>query len=175
MESESTERYYPPRIRLDISLWTPPDPQSLLMYEMPVKGIPNLTHFLLRADYELIQPEIQSIQRSNSIQSETTHQEITLYCKPCHHSQLYSQLSSHAAEWREIGEQLGFQPSELNNIKAESQVGPKRWLSAMLDKWLQWAPGDGRGSKDYAILNSLKSAVRAAGLGRTAEELSLLS
>ena len=172
VESECNERYYPPRIRLDISLWTPPNPQSPLMYEVPVKGIPNLTHFLLRADYDLIQPEIQNTLQANCIKSETAHQEI-IYCKSCHHSELCRQLSKHAAEWREIGEQLGFQPNELDIIKAGSQEGPKRYLSAMLDKWLQWAPGDGRRSKDYATLNYLKIAISNAGFGRTAEQLIL--
>ena len=142
------------------------------MYEMPVKGISNIKHFLLRANYELVQPETHSVQQFRQL--ETTHHE-NIYCEPCHHGELYRQLSRHAAEWREIGEQLGFQPCELDIIKAESQEGPKHWLSAVLDKWLQWAPGDGRGSTDYATLNSLKSAVRAAGLGRTAEELTLSS
>ena len=143
---------------------------SPLIYEMPVKGISNISHVLLRAKYELIQPETHSVHQFR--QPETTHHD-NISCKPCHHGVLYRQLSRHAAEWREIGEQLGFQPCELDIIKAESQEGPKCWLSAMLDKWLQWAPGDGRGSQDYATLNSLKIAVSAVGLGRTAEELSL--
>ena len=41
----------------------------------------------------------------------------------------------------------------------------------MLAEWLEWAREDERVSKNYATLSGLKSAVREAGLGRTAEEL----
>ena len=32
----------------------------------------------------------------------------------------------------------------------------------MLDSWLQWAPGDDRGSRDYATVRSLSTAVDKA-------------
>ena len=51
--------------------------------------------------------------------------------------------------------------------------GPKGYFSELLSKWLQWAPGDGRGSRDFARLSALKSAVSGAGLGSTAEDLKL--
>ena len=45
------------------------------------------------------------------------------------------------------------------------------YLSAMLSDWLQWAPGDARGSSCYATLESLKDAVDKAGLGSLAQKL----
>jgi len=41
----------------------------------------------------------------------------------------------------------------------------------MLARWIQWAPGDARGSRDYATLEALRTAVDQAGLGRTAHDL----
>ena len=90
------------------------------------------------------------------------------------HAQLLQQLSEHASEWREIGTHLGFRQGELNNIEhtpTHITGGPTRCLSAMLSEWLEWAPGDGRGSKQYATLSALKKAVSQARLGRTAENL----
>ena len=41
----------------------------------------------------------------------------------------------------------------------------------MLVQWLQWAPGDGRGSTSFATLEALKAAFSQAGLGATAHDL----
>ena len=90
-------------------------------------------------------------------------------------ARLLSQLEHHAAEWRDVGTHLGFIPGELDIIQGNPillQGAPVSWLSAMLKEWLQWAPGDKRGSKNYATVNSLKSALREANLGKTADELS---
>ena len=48
---------------------------------------------------------------------------------------------------------------------------PKSKLAEMLSEWYEWSPGDERGSKEYANRESIKKAVSAAGLGRTAREL----
>ena len=90
------------------------------------------------------------------------------------HQSLFEQLKSHAAKWREIGTYLGFHQPELNLIQsgpANFMGAPGSWLSAMLTEWLEWKPGDQRGSKEYASLKSLKTAVDKAGLGRTATDL----
>ena len=42
---------YPPKIRLDICLLTPP--RFPFMCDVPVKGIRDISSFTLRADYEL--------------------------------------------------------------------------------------------------------------------------
>ena len=99
-----------------------------------------------------------------------------LICNSSHHALLFTQLKKHAAEWRDIGTHLGFSQGELTNIESAPKHftgAPKSWLSAMLAEWLEWAPGDERGSINYATLSGLKGAVREAGLGRTAEELTL--
>ena len=43
----------------------------------------------------------------------------------------------------------------------------------MLDEWLQWAPGDNRGSKDFATFEALKIALNEAGLAAAASDLQL--
>ena len=48
---------------------------------------------------------------------------------------------------------------------------PGSYLSEMLTQWLQWAPGDGRGSKGFATKESLYDALLKINLGRLAEVL----
>ena len=91
-----------------------------------------------------------------------------------HHSVLLKQLWKHAADCREIGTFLGFTQGELENIQARPFLlnkAPVSWLSAMLAEWLQWAPGDSRGSTSFATLDGLKSALNQAGLSATAHDL----
>ena len=93
-----------------------------------------------------------------------------------HHPCIYAQLSEHAAKWREIGTHLRFKPGELDNIAGSPRLfneAPESYLRTMLSKWLEWAPGDARGSTQYATLSALKSAVNQAGLGTTAQELNI--
>ena len=97
----------------------------------------------------------------------------------CDHSYLgtlLNQLKEHAIKWKDIGTDLGFRPGELNNIQGapnHQNTAPQSFLRAMLSEWLEWAPGDGRGSDQYATLEALKDAVSKAGLGRTAENLTI--
>ena len=89
---------------------------------------------------------------------------------------LYEQLRSHSSKWWDIGVGLRFTTSQLDMIKnkpAHFADAPCSYLSEMLSTWQQWAPGDARGSKNYATLESLKTAVSKAGLGLAAEELHL--
>ena len=69
---------------------------------------------------------------------------------------------------------LKFRSGELDNIEAKPSLGqsaPLSYLREMLTAWTQWAPGDNRGSADFATLKDLKTALRVAGLGRTAHDL----
>ena len=78
---------------------------------------------------------------------------------------LYGQLSKHSDKWSTIGVLLGFKQSELDIIQARPFLlnsAPHSWLSVMLTEWLEWAPGDDRGSVDFATLNRLKKAMNKA-------------
>ena len=90
------------------------------------------------------------------------------------HSILYAKLCKYCAEWREIGTHLGFDPPELNEIQARPPLyatAPKSLLSAMLADWLQWAPGDQRGSTSYATLEGLRDALNKAGLSVASQSI----
>ena len=96
----------------------------------------------------------------------------------CHCSFLIDQLLTKncEAKWRKIGTHLKFQQKELDIIQDKPLLlndAPTSWLSAMISDWMEWAPGDSRGSTSYANLEDLKSAVSKAGFGVIAEELSL--
>ena len=94
-----------------------------------------------------------------------------------HHTKLLGQLKVHAAKWREIGTWLGFKQGELDNIQSSPKLldqAPLSYLNTMLSKWYQWAPGDDRGSKDFATLRALKTAVSKAELGKLANELTIV-
>ena len=87
---------------------------------------------------------------------------------------IVEKLSPYSHKWRRFGERLGFTPDELSTIEATPTLipgAPASYLSTMVSGWLQWAPGDARGSRDYATIKSLKTAVDKAGLGRVAQEL----
>ena len=97
-------------------------------------------------------------------------------CSPSDHATLLKQLKQHADKWREIGTYLGFTQGELDYIQAgplHLSQAPVSWLSEMIRKWLDWAPGDHRGSTQYANLESFQTSIRDAGLEKTAEELTL--
>ena len=104
--------------------------------------------------------------------SNTVDKRLTYY----HLSTLVSALKNHAVQWREIGTHLGFQPGELVNIEGKPSLfndAPQSWLQAMLSDWLQWTPGDSRGSPSFASFEMLKSALNKSGLAATAYDLSL--
>ena len=95
-----------------------------------------------------------------------------------HLPELELQFKDHASQWRDIGTYLGFRQGELDNIQSSGlllQGAPLSYLRAMLSKWLQWAPGDSRGSTHThkCTLKSLKSALQNSDLGQTASSLSI--
>ena len=92
-----------------------------------------------------------------------------------HLAMLLSKLNDHAWRWRDIGSSLGFRQGELNNIDASirQQDVPVGCLRAMLSQWLQWAPGDNRGSTSFATLGALKTALSDSGLGAITFSISL--
>ena len=94
-----------------------------------------------------------------------------------HHSILFEQLQKHSARWRDIGVHLGFLASELDNIQARPFLissAPQSWPSTMLSEWLRWAPGDSRGSTNFASLEDLKHALSESGLAGVAHDLSII-
>ena len=69
---------------------------------------------------------------------------------------------------------LGFKELELKEIEHNIQLqlnAPKSYLRELLSQWLQWAPGDGRGSKNVATRKALCNALFKINLGRLAMDL----
>ena len=117
-------------------------------------------------------PQVQSTATKEVIDHDRRIRLSELY-----HPALFEKLTKHAPHWRDIGERLGFTHSELENIQTQPLLlldgAPRSWLREMLAKWLQWAPGDNRGSRDFATLEALKSALSEAGLAAAANDLQL--
>ena len=91
-----------------------------------------------------------------------------------HLSKLLCKLNLHASKWREIGTHLGFHQGELDNIQGSLLLlneGPKALLREMLREWLEWAPGDSRGSSSFASIECLKCALNKSDLGKAALEV----
>ena len=108
--------------------------------------------------------------------SQHTLSEFGTRLKKQHLILLYGQLSGHASKWRDIGIYLKFLSNELDIIEAKPSLyheGTKGFLREMISEWLEWAPGDQRGSEQYATLEALKIAVSSAGLGTSAADLTI--
>lgn len=78
---------------------------------------------------------------------------------------IYIPLCAHAAKWRDIGRSLGFSSSELNVIQSNPVLtAPSSYLRQMISQWLQWYPGDSRGSTSYATSGMLSAALSKVNL-----------
>ena len=83
-----------------------------------------------------------------------------------YYGQLCEQLRPCAAKWEDIAKFLDFKDYEIANIKADPTKlhgAPGSYLDEVISQWARRAPGDARGSKDYATLEQMKSAVDKAG------------
>ena len=75
-----------------------------------------------------------------------------------------------------IAEGLRFKPYEIENIQSDPLKlcgAPGSYLGAVLSTWMLWAPGDARGSKEFATLERLKEVVDRVGYPTIAANLKL--
>jgi hypothetical protein len=94
------------------------------------------------------------------------------YLRATDYGCLCEKLRSCAAEWRLIAQSLGFTFSEIAIIETNPKnVRPTSYIENVIGVWLEWAPGDARGSEDYATLEQLQIAVDKAGFGVIASKL----
>ena len=94
--------------------------------------------------------------------------------KQLDHSAIYCKLENYAYAWRDIGRALGFTENEMKMIGSNDSLlreSPKSYLREMLSQWLEWGPGDSRGSESYATKESLHCALLRANLGQLAETI----
>ena len=84
-------------------------------------------------------------------------------------------LKSSAWKWKDIGLALGFTYGELSMIECNPmlivQHPPLSYLRHVLRHWLQWGPGDGRGSRGYATYGMLSAALWKVNMGAHASNL----
>ena len=66
--------------------------------------------------------------------------------------------------WRNIGSHLGFTTEELDEIDSGKDKKKKDKLFKMLHQWVQWYPGDKRGSTNFATYSDLQAALMKDGL-----------
>ena len=91
---------------------------------------------------------------------------------------LFRQLCDYSTRWGDIGGYLGFTSGELKNIRHFPMLfanAPQSWLKRLLGEWLDWFPGDSRGSTSFATLDDLKAALIKCGLEITANDLHFAS
>ncbi len=87
---------------------------------------------------------------------------------------IYDEVVQYAHRWEDIGRYMGFTQSELKNIRSKPMLlmdAPNSWLAEMLSEWLQWCPGDGRGSNMLATREGLHAALLNAKLSTVADKL----
>ena len=91
---------------------------------------------------------------------------------------MYSKLAEYADKWLDLGAELGFKHTELTIIEKSPalflQSPPKSYLRKMLSQWLQWGPGDARGSPDFANSLMLHNALLKINLASVAYDLDSL-
>ena len=99
------------------------------------------------------------------------------------HKGMYTDINNiHLCRWRDLGSALGFSNEELENIDRDydnyarvlaftRKKLQEDHLHILLRHWLQWYPGDKRGSTSFATYTQLKTALITAGLGAVARDL----
>ena len=84
------------------------------------------------------------------------------------HTEIFKITLTASSNWTGIGRQLGFKEDELSAIGRENgRTGEEDYYSAMLRKWLDWAPPNHR---DPSV-QQLSSALRAVGREKQASDL----
>lgn len=87
--------------------------------------------------------------------------------EPHHYGLLCEQLVPCLSDWETIAINLGFKSYEIAKIKSDMHLTlHDSHMYEVVEKWLQWAPGDGRGSQDMATLEALQSALNRANYAR---------
>lgn len=89
-----------------------------------------------------------------------------------HCGSLCEKLRPCAMKWQQIAQYLQFTSCEISNIKNNPEnLQSNSFLDVMVGEWLEWAPGDARGSEKYATLEQLQAALIRAGYDVIASEL----
>ena len=84
------------------------------------------------------------------------------------HTEVFKMTKKACSKWKSIGRELGFTEEELSAIVREpGQTGEEDYYSAMLMRWLNWAPPN----HSLPSVQQLLSILRGVGFERLAFDL----
>ena len=84
-----------------------------------------------------------------------------------HCTQLFQMTRKASGKWRAIGMELGFKTDKLDALVGEPGChGDESYYTAMLRKWLDWAPPN----HPFPTLSALVAAIRKSGKERLAND-----
>ena len=86
------------------------------------------------------------------------------------HTEIFRATKAASENWRAIGMELGFTDKELTSIVREpGRTGERDYYSAMLGRWLDWAPPN----HDPPSILQLSAALREVGKEKLANDLDM--
>ena len=85
------------------------------------------------------------------------------------HTEIFRASKAASENWQAIGMELGFTDKELTSIVREpGRTGERDYYSAMLGRWLDWAPANHPPS-----IQQLSAALREVGKEKQANDLDM--
>ena len=131
----------------------------------------ELNVIIQEKDLKIKELELKSVQQKKSTQSLNEIPSDILrkgHIKLLHKSM---QESGQGLEswWKCIADRVGFTSEEIQKIENEKQLG--RQLLGMLNEWVQWYPGDRRGSTNFPTYSALIIALKKIGIGVAVQHL----
>lgn len=79
-------------------------------------------------------------------------------------------LTNVVSKWRDIGTHLGFSANEMDNIHQQNSDNEQLCIKELLRQWLDWYPGDVRGSTSYPTYSRIQSVLVDSGLGNVVRD-----
>ena len=131
-------------------------------------------HQLVVQEKEL---RIRELELGSQQQADSTEQKVipTDILKPQHLDNLHwsttgGNLLSVAMRWRDIGSHLGFSDKEMDIIHQQKTDNENQCLYELLDQWLEWYPGDSRGSTSFPTYSRIQKVLVDIGFGNVARD-----
>eukprot|EP00731_Ephydatia_muelleri_P001593 Em0001g1593a len=136
--------------------------------EMLLNGMTTMSDSTGDMDVNLLQWRKMEPQLSGLVNVELKQDVVTATLNEFDHANIFQSTKSACPKWRAIGWELDFTTDELDAIVREpGRNGDEDYYEAMLRRWLDWAPPN----HTPPSLQSMLSALRAAGKGRQANDL----
>eukprot|EP00731_Ephydatia_muelleri_P000478 Em0001g478a len=136
--------------------------------EMLLNGMTTTTDWNGNMEVDISQWSKMEPQLSHLLGVDHKQDGVTGTLNECEHGNIFQSTKSACDKWRAIGWELGFTTNELDSIVHEpGRNRDEDYYEAMLKRWLDWAPPN----HTHPSLQSLQSALRAAGKERQANDL----